>query len=277
MTQETTRRGCTQEDVFNKKNIPELVSGASTQAVTKQPLPQQALKMPGPRIKTVRGGTSGNVSVRQLSYFTARGFTRRPSSPRSVGVRGIGAAHILYPALQICGMTKCVVRGFTLIELLVVVLIIAILAAVALPQYQKAVNKARGSEAIQALDTLDKAIHSYYLTHGTYEGLSGDTLDITIPQSSSLQYGSQSANRTTQFQGCDIHQSPGKENEECKFSICIRADKAPCLGFTQIKGKTTVFCSDDNRGPKGCEKYFYGTREIQSGTSGDYTVFRPIL
>ena len=79
------------------------------------------------------------------------------------------------------GMTSFFnVKAFTLIELLVVVLIIGILSAVALPQYQKAVYKARATEAMLMLKAVHEAQERYYLANGSYTS-DWSNLDISIP------------------------------------------------------------------------------------------------
>ena len=100
-------------------------------------------------------------------------------------------------------------QAFTLIELLVVVLIIGILAAVALPQYTKAVEKARLAEILTNVDALDKAVKLYRLT-GNEETVGLHDLDVELGGCKDEEYGCSTKNASYvftcgQYYYCDLY------------------------------------------------------------------------
>ena len=115
--------------------------------------------------------------------------------------------------------------GFTLLELLVVVLIIGILAAIALPQYKKAVEKSKSSQALTLIKTVDESIRSYYLRTGHYP-TSFDQLDIAIPES---------FDKNEKFIPNDV--TYGKSNKDWNISIERYADESfVALYMVRISG-----------------------------------------
>lgn len=61
-------------------------------------------------------------------------------------------------------------KAFTLVEFLIVIVIIGILATLAMPQYQKMVQRTKWNQAMMVLDAIRKAELFYYNQHGKFVG-----------------------------------------------------------------------------------------------------------
>ncbi|RUL74040.1 type IV pilin protein [Dyella choica] len=86
-------------------------------------------------------------------------------------------------------------RGFTLIELMIVVAIAAILAAIALPQFRKQVQKSNRTSAKSALLDLARREETFYSTNNAYAtklttlGYTGITSNtIQVPNNTNEAY-----------------------------------------------------------------------------------------
>lgn len=160
------------------------------------------------------------------------------------------------------------VKGFTLIELLVVVLIIGILAAVALPQYQKAVEKSKAAQALTMLKSVYQAGKAYHIATGNWPA-SFDELAVDVPWTGTTRVSNQAcisdvrSNADWSLQICN-----GNGNSPALYMSRLSGKYASQVGFNMYFGLQTVMPTDEitcaeysTFSPAGsyCEKLFRGT------------------
>ena len=135
--------------------------------------------------------------------------------------------------------------GFTLIELLVVVLIIGILAAMALPQYFKAVERSRLAEAVTLMDSIEKAQRRKFMQTNRYaERFEG------------LDVAPKGATGDTYYTKGDPQTGAGGNG----FAIGIHDDTGGFNGFVVIAERMV----DGNNSHPSLQYKYYLSRNVQS-------------
>ncbi len=129
-------------------------------------------------------------------------------------------------------------RGFTLIELLVVVLIIGILAAIAMPQYFKAVEKSRIAEASTFLGNAKNSLDRYFFAR---DGYTNDWTKLDFGVDRTLFATAVGTTTTSATAGNCI-----RTKLTNGFLVCINTTAADCAAAYAVPKTETLLTASPN-------------------------------
>lgn len=185
-------------------------------------------------------------------------------------------------------------KGFTLIEMLVVVVILGILASIALPRYQRAVDRARFTEAVTIANSIKTAEEVYFLAYRNY---TRDLNNLDIKFKHSVKSGSPNFEywvsdrkcvavlkniNAVHDEGTDVGENAGNFFVWCRLSngtndrigVYMYMDQATLDGTTRIPPAQRRSCivlnsygGSSSRATKICESLGTKTR-LPTGVEG---------
>lgn len=164
-----------------------------------------------------------------------------------------------------------IVYGFTLIELLVVVIIIGILAAIAVPQYQKVVDKSRYVQLQSNVEALLKAQQLYYMANGVYATTFAELGDDAKPAG----YSVDKKGNWTRWKGNELRDyiviGLSTDRTEASY-LYAREQGAHVAYWTSLSGKSKrclAYPEGGERGKAVCKSVTGRSTPSRTGADGE--------
>lgn len=129
--------------------------------------------------------------------------------------------------------------GFTLIEVMIVVVIVAILAAVAVPSYRDSIQKTRRADAREALTRIAAMQERFFFTNNSYTN-SGAALGLNAAGDSVEGYYTIAVSTT-----------PGTKDGQCGVAPCFLLRASPKATGPQAKDTKCAFFTLSHTGKRG--------------------------